>query len=337
MKILEALYVDTILGRFDVNRYKRFKKEYDKAVKNNKPSFIFEGQTVLTGIAKYIIEYLTPNFGGIKETMKKEVLKSLIREVVKEMVNKLPPKWKHADDDHTEILNIAQAKNPFLAYQKILDLGFVHPILLKALKGSPYEKMVEKQFHIKEAFKNNFGLGGNRDKADRIAKAIFPNANVEVHGDSNGEVYYKVHTGENAAKTAWLKQTPDGEWYLSFFPGEQNIMGVGPSGTQWQKIREMAQPQEQTHFPTLSEALAAVERYLEINRAVIDPVQYPTDDADIKGVRKPFMYGGIAYEQSKQHLYPLIQYKGKPVKNRGLFVSIYRMPSGSYELTRYIS
>jgi len=68
-KITEApLSVDIItLGRFDVNRFKKLKKEYDKAVKNNQPTFNFDGKSVDTTFAKYVIELLTPKFGGIKE------------------------------------------------------------------------------------------------------------------------------------------------------------------------------------------------------------------------------------------------------------------------------
>jgi hypothetical protein len=35
----------------------RFKNLYDKAVKENKTSFIFDGDEVLVSFAKYLIEY----------------------------------------------------------------------------------------------------------------------------------------------------------------------------------------------------------------------------------------------------------------------------------------
>jgi hypothetical protein len=37
---------------------KEFKEAYEKAVKENKEVFIFEGKEVLTTYAKYIIKYL---------------------------------------------------------------------------------------------------------------------------------------------------------------------------------------------------------------------------------------------------------------------------------------
>ena len=99
---------------------------------------------------------------------------------------------------------------------------------------------------------------------------------------------------------------------------------------------EASKPDE-SFFPTLDAALTSVEQYIEKNKAVLDPAEYPPNEADRFGVREPFLFGGISYEQSRNHNYKLVQFKGKPTKNRGLYVSIYRMPSGSYELTRYIS
>ncbi len=44
------------------NTYIKLKKEYDNSVKNNISVFIFEGHELLTEYAKYLIEYLKPNF-----------------------------------------------------------------------------------------------------------------------------------------------------------------------------------------------------------------------------------------------------------------------------------
>jgi len=44
------------------NTYIKLKKEYDNSVKNNISIFIFEGHELLTEYAKYLIEYLKPNF-----------------------------------------------------------------------------------------------------------------------------------------------------------------------------------------------------------------------------------------------------------------------------------
>lgn len=40
------------------NYLRRLKKEYDKAVKENKTIFIFEEQEVLVSYAKYLIQHL---------------------------------------------------------------------------------------------------------------------------------------------------------------------------------------------------------------------------------------------------------------------------------------
>jgi hypothetical protein len=43
---------------FDYETFKSLKQEYKKAVQNNKEIFTFQGNTLLTVYAKYIIEYL---------------------------------------------------------------------------------------------------------------------------------------------------------------------------------------------------------------------------------------------------------------------------------------
>jgi hypothetical protein len=52
---------------FDLGKYKKFKKAYNDAVKANQDTFNFDGQEVLTKYAKYVLQYLEPKFGGIKE------------------------------------------------------------------------------------------------------------------------------------------------------------------------------------------------------------------------------------------------------------------------------
>ena len=43
---------------FTPEKAKRLKKAYEAAVKENKNSFIFEGNEFVTGYAKYVLEYL---------------------------------------------------------------------------------------------------------------------------------------------------------------------------------------------------------------------------------------------------------------------------------------
>jgi len=89
-------------------------------------------------------------------------------------------------------------------------------------------------------------------------------------------------------------------------------------------------------YETLSETLNAVEEFIEKNRIVVDPSEHQPNEADKYGIREPYMYGGIGYEQHKDAHYKLLQYKGKPTK-KYLHISIYRMPTGRYELTNYVS
>ena len=52
------------MASLSVNKdtYVRLKNEYNKSVKNNITVFIFDGHELLTEYAKYLIEYLKPNF-----------------------------------------------------------------------------------------------------------------------------------------------------------------------------------------------------------------------------------------------------------------------------------
>ena len=47
---------------FTATKFKKLKTIYNKAVKEQKESFTFEGDEWLTQYAKHVIEYLTPKF-----------------------------------------------------------------------------------------------------------------------------------------------------------------------------------------------------------------------------------------------------------------------------------
>lgn len=47
---------------FTAEKFKAFKKAYDKAITDKKDQFEFEGHEVLVSYAKYVIQYLTPKF-----------------------------------------------------------------------------------------------------------------------------------------------------------------------------------------------------------------------------------------------------------------------------------
>lgn len=89
-------------------------------------------------------------------------------------------------------------------------------------------------------------------------------------------------------------------------------------------------------YETLSHALESVEEFIDMNRIVVDSQEHPSNEADKYGIREPYMYGGINYEQKKDAHYKLLQYKGKPTR-KYLHVSIYRMPTGRYEVTNYVA
>ena len=47
---------------FNLQTYNRFKTEYQRAVKENKEQFTFDGHSFLTQYAKYLLQYLKPKF-----------------------------------------------------------------------------------------------------------------------------------------------------------------------------------------------------------------------------------------------------------------------------------
>lgn len=47
---------------FDLAAYRRFRKSYEKAVKENKTEFEFEGRDFLVSYAKYVLEYLETKY-----------------------------------------------------------------------------------------------------------------------------------------------------------------------------------------------------------------------------------------------------------------------------------
>lgn len=92
-------------------------------------------------------------------------------------------------------------------------------------------------------------------------------------------------------------------------------------------------PNADTYFETLSEALDAVRRRAETLGCTVDEDDIWTN----------FGTGGISYGQTKsanisllKDGQPIIGKNGKPL-NRSIVVSIYRMDSGRYELTQYKS
>ena len=118
---------------------------------------------------------------------------------------------------------------------------------------------------------------------------------------------------------------------------EQFDDSVYVPGHGWGGVKEATFKPDESFFPRLDQALDAVEQYLDKNKAVVDDAEHPKEEqTDRHGIRKAFMYGGIPYEQNREAHYKLLAFKGK-LTRKYLHVIIYRMPSGSYELTRYIA
>ncbi len=73
----------------NVDEYKELKRLYNKAIKSNKSDFTFKGTPVLTDYVRYVLEYLKPKFGGIKEETEKDE-DALYVEFVKDLPNEKP-------------------------------------------------------------------------------------------------------------------------------------------------------------------------------------------------------------------------------------------------------
>lgn len=54
--------IETPSIAFTEDKYKKFKKAYKEAEKNNQLSFMFEDKEVLVTYAKYLIEYLSEHY-----------------------------------------------------------------------------------------------------------------------------------------------------------------------------------------------------------------------------------------------------------------------------------
>lgn len=87
----------------------------------------------------------------------------------------------------------------------------------------------------------------------------------------------------------------------------------------------------------INEAITESDIYYETLNAALDAA---VEKARVKGYEVDqdelfqFGIGGISYGQSKRYTFSLTQ-NGQPSR-RVLVVSIYRMPSGRYELTSYV-
>ena len=81
--------------------------------------------------------------------------------------------------------------------------------------------------------------------------------------------------------------------------------GTG-AGDQFQQQNEVANPTE-SMFPTLSNALDAIEDYLDKNKVIVDPSEHDKNEqSDRHGIRGPFQFGGIPYETNKDAHYKLL-------------------------------
>lgn len=119
------------------------------------------------------------------------------------------------------------------------------------------------------------------------------------------------------------------ESYKDVYHGGGEILGplsaCRKGGLEEEVLDEERTPNQDIYFETLSEALDAV-------RAKANAYGLEVDEEDIWTY---FGTGGIGYGETEQANLRLLQH-GKPMSgNRFIHVSIYRMPSGRYELTAY--
>lgn len=54
--------MNTGMITFDQEKYRRLQERYDLAVKQNEEVFTFDGNQLVTGYAKYLLEYLAIKF-----------------------------------------------------------------------------------------------------------------------------------------------------------------------------------------------------------------------------------------------------------------------------------
>lgn len=54
--------MDNTMVAFDTDKYHRLKKAYNQAVADKKSSFLFQENEFVTSYAKYVLEYLKPQF-----------------------------------------------------------------------------------------------------------------------------------------------------------------------------------------------------------------------------------------------------------------------------------
>ena len=143
-----------------------------------------------------------------------------------------------------------------------------------------------------------------------------------------------------SADEVYFLATEGGEWK---FLVKNPVFGERRIQTEKDKQTSMEFPKEEPemeisenennniYFDTLSEALDAVREYA-------NKLGYEVDE---EALWFNFGTGGISYETNKTGLIPLL-HNGEPIldkrgneANRNINVSIYRMPSGKYELTMY--
>ena len=62
--------VETIAGDFDETGYKDLKLAYTVESSKNKTSFVFKGEVMDIGFAKYLIEFLELNFSELRKNSK---------------------------------------------------------------------------------------------------------------------------------------------------------------------------------------------------------------------------------------------------------------------------
>ena len=67
--VKQLISEEVILGNVnvDIETLKKLKKAYNKAVKENQESFIFNGNEIVTGLAKHAITHMSYRLGLLKE------------------------------------------------------------------------------------------------------------------------------------------------------------------------------------------------------------------------------------------------------------------------------
>jgi hypothetical protein len=179
---------------------------------------------------------------------------------------------------------------------------------------------------IKEISPTDIVGSMREEETERLENIEVLNKFKDQYGKEKGEkVYYATANKQERDPETFEKNEEEESWDLAM-EGEQEEswmqMRAGKDGKVYEneEISEARKLQQETFFDTQAGALESAEEYANhkgytVNWESINPEH-------------------VAYEKTVQYHVEILK-DGKPLKKM-LQISLYRMPSGKYELTNYI-